>query len=105
MADPWESKRTAETRRIERLLRKWFKKANAYRQNSASIRVRVIDPRFEGMSADRREDQVMEVLDELPEKTRADILMLLILAPSELATLSPMALSNLEFEQPLPSRL
>lgn len=101
----WESKRTRETRGVERRLRARFERVDAYRQNSASIRVRVIDPRFEGMPADRREDLVMEVLDELPEKTRADILMLLILAPSELATLSPLALSNQEFEQPALSRL
>ena len=105
MAANWERKRTRETRGIERQLRERFERADAYRQNSASIRVRVIDSRFEGMSPERREDQVMEVLDELPERTRADILMLLILAPSELETWSPLALSNQEFEAPAVSRL
>jgi hypothetical protein len=39
----WESKRTDETRRIEALLGSVFEQADAYRYNSASIRIRVID--------------------------------------------------------------
>lgn len=105
MAAIWESKRTRVTRSVEDLLRRRFEKVDAYRQNSASIRVRVIDPQFEGMPLDQREDLVMNVLEELPETTRADILMLLVLSPNELGTLTSQALNNLEFEDPSMSRL
>ena len=50
---PWEAKRTDETRQVEEILRKaGFDYVNAYRYNSASIRVRVIDSRFEGLSSE-----------------------------------------------------
>ena len=49
----WEAKRTGETRMVEDLLRNaGFETVDAYRYNPASIRVRVIDKRFEGMSTD-----------------------------------------------------
>ena len=45
----WEDKRTAETRQVEDVLRRvGFQQVDAYRYNTASIRVRVIDSRFEG---------------------------------------------------------
>ena len=47
---PWEDKRTDETRMIEDELRKHFPKSDAYRFNSASIRVRIIDDSFHGKS-------------------------------------------------------
>jgi septation ring formation regulator EzrA len=46
----WEEKRTEETRSVEELLRQHFERADSYRYNSASIRVRVVDSRFEAMS-------------------------------------------------------
>ena len=46
----WEEKKTEETRKIESLFRTEFPQTDAYRFNSASIRVRVIDDRFEGKS-------------------------------------------------------
>ena len=46
----WETKRTDETRRVEEVLRSvGFQKVDAYRYNPASIRVRVVDPQFEGL--------------------------------------------------------
>lgn len=60
----WEAKRTDETRQVEDLLRKaGFEKVDAYRYNSASIRLRVIDSRFERLSAERRERQPAGVDD------------------------------------------
>ena len=44
----WEAMRTDESRQVEDLLRKEFPKTDVYRYNSASIRIRVIDPQFEG---------------------------------------------------------
>lgn len=105
----WESKRTDETRRVEALLRKHFQQADAYRFNSASIRIRVTDDRFRGKTIAEREDLVIPVLKTLPEETYEDILMLLTIAPGELIDAAPEVLSrsmmNNEFESPALSRL
>jgi hypothetical protein len=76
-------------------------KAEARRYNSASIRVRIIDPRFEGTSRADRDKELWELLEPLPEDTIADLTMLALLAPSEM----PTSLANREFEHPSPSRL
>jgi hypothetical protein len=65
----------------------------------------VIDPRFEGMSIPDREDLVFPVIDRLKKRTRDDILLLLIMAPSELRGRNRHLSVNLEFENPLPSLL
>jgi len=101
----WEGKKTDETRKIEALFRAEFPKTDAYRFNSASIRVRVIDDRFEGKSIAEREAMVLPLLEQLPKETRDDVLLLLTLAPSEEKTFNGQALMNREFEQPLPSEL
>src|SRR5271157_3388517 len=101
----WEEKKTKGTRKIESLFRTEFPQTDAYRFNSASIRVRVIDDRFEGKSIAEREAMVLPLLKKLPKKTRDDVLLLLTLAPSEQRTFNSQTLMNLEFEQPLPSRL
>ena len=54
----WQKKRTDETKAIEKLLRKHFDRVDAYRYNSASIRIRVIDERFGGKSQSQREQMV-----------------------------------------------
>src|SRR5438477_9123794 len=82
---PWEGKRTSETRMVEDLLRQHFQQADSYRYNSASIRVRVIDPRFEGMPREKRDAMVEQYLDKLPPETQRDIVTLFTFAPSELA--------------------
>ena len=79
----WENRRTAETRKIEELLGKEFERVEAYRFNSASIRIRVIDQRFEGKPIADREDMVLPLIRKLPKKTQDDILLLLTLTPSE----------------------
>jgi hypothetical protein len=97
--------RTAETRLIEDALLQEFARADAYQSNSASIRVRVIDPRFEGRSIGDRQDMVLPVLRRLPKETQEDILLLLTMAPSELGGRNRHLLVNLEFENPRPSGL
>jgi len=98
---PWEDKRTAETRLVEDTLRPMFEHVDAYRYNSASIRVRVIDPQFEGLSVESRDALVEPHLKRLPERTQADIITLFTFAPSELASpASRESFLNLEFEQP-----
>ena len=108
-APPWESKRTDETRQVEDVLRKaGFATVDAYRYNSASIRVRVIDPRFEGLPHEQRDAMVEPHLEQLPERTQADIMNLFTFAPSELQQ-APKTfrefLLNTEFEDPSPSML
>jgi stress-induced morphogen len=76
--------------------------AKLYRQNSASIRLRVIDRRFEGMTKSRRHADVWQFLaSRLPEDTLSEISLLLAIAPAELG----MSLANFEFDNPTPSRL
>lgn len=105
----WESKRTKETREVERVLRDaGFEQADAYRYNSASIRVRIIDPRFEGLDRTRRDARVEKVLKTLPERTQGDIVMLLTFAPLEIEDPNKWPREfclNSEFEDPSPSNL
>jgi hypothetical protein len=106
---PWESKRTSETRQVEDVLRNaGFARVDAYRYNPASIRVRVIDSRFEGLRPEKKDAMVEPYLEQLPERTQADIVNLFTFAPSELQqnpkTLREFLL-NTEFEDPSPSML
>ena len=108
-AHRWETKRTDETRNVEETLQKaGFDQVDAYRYNSASIRVRVIDPRFEGMSPEKRDAMVEPHLEQLPERTQADIISLYTFAPSELNQ-TPKTfrefVQNTEFDDPSPSML
>jgi len=108
-APPWESKRTDETRQVEEVLRKaGFAQVDAYRYNSASIRIRVIDPRFERLPHEQRDAMVEPYLEQLPEHTQTDIMSLFTFAPLELQQ-SPKTfrefLLNTEFEDPSPSIL
>jgi stress-induced morphogen len=105
----WEDKRTKETSDVEVTLRNaGFKQVDAYRYNPASIRVRVVDPRFEGISTENRDAMVEPHLEQLPERTQADIMNLFTFAPSELRQ-SPKSykefMKNTEFEDPSPSML
>jgi hypothetical protein len=104
----WEAKRTAETRMVEDRLRPHFEQVDSYRYNSASIRIRVIDSRFEGMPREKRDAMVEEQLDKLPPETQRDIVTLFAFAPSELtrtATTFREFIQNTEFENPSPTRL
>jgi hypothetical protein len=72
-----------------------------YRQNSASVRVRIINPKFAKMDRVERNDELWSYLKRLPPRPQSDISMLLLLAPNETRS----SLINLEFEDPIPSRL
>jgi acid stress-induced BolA-like protein IbaG/YrbA len=97
--------RTKETRDVEDFLRTVFPRTDAYRYNSASIRIRVIDERFEGKSHVRRDAMVEKLLKQLPPETQGDIVNLLTLSPDELTDLSKGGIMNYEFENPSPSIL
>lgn len=71
-----------------------------YRQNSVSVRIRVIDPDFHGKSRAQREDELWGTLQELPEEITAEISMLLLLTPAE----AKKSFASLEFDHPVPSR-
>ena len=90
-----------QTELIEKTLKSGFPNVEAYRYNSVSIRIRVIDDRFKGKSKPERDDMVSPLLDKLPEDIQADITILLLLTDDELAQ----SLMNLEFEHPSRSSL
>ena len=104
----WHAMRTPETRDVEAVLKSVFPNSDAYRFNSASIRVRVIDSRFEGKSNEERDAMVEPLLDQLPPPTQADIINLLTLTPNEAASATSsfkQFLANVEFEDPSQSSL
>ncbi len=105
----WHARRTDETRLVEDVLSQGgFDQVDAYRYNSASIRIRVIDQRFEGMSREKRDALVEEHLDKLPPETQRDIVTLFTFAPSELArtpTTFREFMLNTEFDDPRPATL
>ncbi len=70
-----------------------------YRQDSVSVRLRVVDPEFEPCSRTARHDQVWQYLDRLPEDVLAEISMLVLVAPDE------HSLANSVFEEPMPTGL
>jgi hypothetical protein len=72
-----------------------------YRQNSVSVRVRIIDPDFAGQSKVERSKQVWRYLDPLPDDTQSDLSTLILLTPEETKS----SFANLEFEDPVPSSL
>ena len=105
----WDAKRTDETRHVEEVLRNaGFEKVDACRYNAASIRVRVIDSRFEGLSPEHRDGLVEPYLEQLPERTQVDIMTLFTFSPAELVQ-TPKSfkefMKNTEFEDPSPSML
>jgi stress-induced morphogen len=72
-----------------------------YRQNPASVRIRIVDPDFVGMSRMDRHGRVWKYLDQLSEDEEGDISMLVLLTPDETSR----SMANLEFEDPVPSML
>ncbi len=105
----WENMRTEESRMVEEKLQvEGLERVDAYRYNSASLRVRVVDKRFESLPREKRDEIVEPFIDKLPLATQADIVTLVLLAPSELEqpreTISEFML-NFEFENPSPSML
>ena len=69
------------------------------RQNSISVRIRVIDPTFEGMEKSDRHSRIWRYLGALPEGLQSDISMVVLLTLEE----TKRSLANLEFEDPSPS--
>lgn len=74
---------------------------NLYRQNSVSVRVRIVDPDFAGQGKPQRSQQVWRYLGHLPEDVQSDISTVLLLTPDETKS----SFANLEFDEPVPSKL
>jgi stress-induced morphogen len=73
----------------------------AYRRNSVSIRVRIVDPDFSGISRAERHEIVWRFLEKLPEEVQSQVSLLLLLTPEETKS----SIANSEFENPIPSSL
>jgi len=99
-----KDKVTPETVRIVKLLESHFPHhpakfpPAAYRYNSASIRVRVVDDSFTGLDLLDRQEKVRPLLRKLPRGTRSDITILLLLTLEEVED----SWGNREFENPSP---
>lgn len=76
-------------------------KIDAYRHSPGSLRIRIIDPDFQGVDWGDREHEVWPLLEKLPEDVQADITFLLLLTPVEKKT--SWAFANMEYEDPIPS--
>lgn len=72
-----------------------------YRQNRVSVRIRIIDPSFQGLDKPERHSKIWHYLEKLPEDAQGDISMLLLLTPDE----TKMSFANFEFEDPIPTQL
>ncbi len=72
-----------------------------YRQNSVSVRVRIIDPDLAGLSKIDRSKEVWKYLNSLPDEIQSDLSALILLTPEE----TRMSFANLEFDDPIPSGL
>ena len=101
----WKNKRNAKSEQVEQLLRTQFPVTDAYRYNSASIRVRVLDERFKGKSSAERDAMIEPIIGQLPENVQADIINLILIYPGETENSMEARLANEEFEDPSPSRL
>ncbi len=72
-----------------------------YRQNSVSVRVRIIDPDFTGKNKVERSKEAWKYLDVLSDDDQSDLSSLILLTPEE----TSMSFANFEFEDPVPSSM
>ena len=73
----------------------------AYRQNSVSIRVRIIDDDFSGISRTDRHEHIWTFLEKLPEEVLSEMSLLVLLTPAEAKN----SFASYEFDHPTPSDL
>jgi stress-induced morphogen len=76
-------------------------RVDLYRQNPVSIRIRIIDREFSGISRADRHEIVWKFLERLPEEVQSEISLLIPLTPDE----TKESLANFEFDNPIPSIL
>ena len=71
----------------------------SYRYNSASIRIRIIDPSFQALDRAERHDLIWGLFEDLTDDTVSQITLLVLLTPEEIKT----SMANMDFEDPIPS--
>jgi hypothetical protein len=76
-------------------------RGSLYRQNSVSIRIRIIDPSFLKLSRVERDEGVWPYLESLSDDVQSEITVLLLLTPVESET----SFANLDFDRPLKAAL
>lgn len=69
---------------------------DAYRQNPASIRIRIIDPAFGRLNPIERDDLAWKYLNELADRLVSQVTMLVLLTASEAKD----SMANWEFDDP-----
>lgn len=72
-----------------------------YRQNSVSVRIRIVDSDFVGVSKAERHERIWKLLEHLDDELLAEMSILLLLTPQEASK----SFANLEFDDPVPSRI
>jgi hypothetical protein len=72
-----------------------------YRYSSVSVRIRVIDSDFRGQGRVEREEELWKLIEQLPEEVVSEISLLLLFTPEE----AKKSFANMEFDNPVPSRL
>ena len=76
--------------------------ATLYRQNSVSIRIRIVDESFAHLSKPARHDRAWKFIsDRLDDEELQDISVLLLLSPKEQRS----SFMNVDFDDPIPSTL
>jgi stress-induced morphogen len=76
--------------------------ATLYRQNSVSIRIRIVDESFTRLSKPERHDRAWKFIsDRLDDEEIQDISVLLLLSPDEQRS----SFMNFDFDDPIPSTL
>lgn len=76
-------------------------KLSLYRQNPASVRIRLIDPDLSSLSRVDRHELVWSYLEPLSDETLSELSILLLLTPDE----TKKSIANMDFENPIPSLL
>ena len=77
-----------------------FTDVQAYRYNSAVIRLRIEDSRFKGLSRVARMQSLEPLIDQLPEEIQDDLIFVLPIAPGEENTPTPYGLMDFQFRDP-----
>src|SRR5687768_728038 len=70
-----------------------------YRQNPVSVRLRIIDRSFKGLSEDERQKRMWRYLDRVDEESFSDLSLLILLTPDEVES----SFANVEFDDPVPA--
>lgn len=99
-ADHVESLVNEETQQIESVFRDaGYLGVQAYRSGPFSVRLRIRDPRFRGLSRVARMKEITPLIRQLPEEIQEDLIFVLPIVPGE-ESLTQFQRMNTEFENP-----